>query len=282
MNGPKGLSRSPVLEQGFPHLIRHLLDPLETAEKKLTMDSHIKEKRRNRNGKGLRLAWCLSLSFGWTILWGLAPLLCAGAEVSSKHAPFSLSASNERLDAVLEKISKASGYAITINEGWRNKVVTVRLENVTVEEGVKSLIDALGRPSHLLLYDRTQKKIEIVMIPGGFGSSESSTRSEPPSRPLRQIGPSSPERTTPQVRPVPRRTRQRVMPPPSPPEEIQEPGREEVPVVQPEADTKTGEAPGETPDSPEEATPDSKLKGGPERKRRPADSSEDKSAVSGP
>jgi len=246
------------------------------------MDSRIKEEKRNLDRKALRLAWFLSLFFGWAILSGLAPLLCAGAEIGSKSIPFSLSASNERLDVVLERISKASGYTIAINEGWRNKVITVRLENVTVEEGLKSLIDALGRPSHLLLYDRTQKKIEIVMIPGASGSSEPSARPEPQPRPLRQIGPSGPERTSPQVRPIPRRTRQRVIPPPSPPEEVQEPGREDVPIVQPEAETKPGEAPVEISDSPEEATPDSKKKGGPERKRKPADSSEDKSTSSGP
>jgi hypothetical protein len=246
------------------------------------MDSCIKEKKRNLNKKGLRPAWFLGLSFGWAILWGLTPLFCIGAEKGPSKVPFSLSASNERLEAVLDKISKASGYAITVNEGWRNKVITLHLENVTVEEGLKTLIDALGRPSHLLLYDQTQKKIDIVMIPGASGGSDSPARSEPQQRPLRQIGPSIPERTSPQVRPIPRRTRQRVIPPPSPPEEVQEPGREEVPIVQPEAETKPGEAPVEISDSPEEATPDSKKKGGPERKRKPADSSEDKSTSSGP
>ena len=260
----------------------HFLNPLETPEQELPMDSCIKEKRRNSNRKGLRPAWFLGLSFSCAILCGLTPLFCAGAEKGPRNVPFSVSASNERLDAVLDKISKASGYTITVNEGWRNKVITVRLENVTVEEGLKALIDALGRPSHLLLYDQTQKKIDIVMIPGASGASDSSARSDPQPRPLRQIGPSSPERATPQVRPIPRRTRQRAVQPPSAPEEVQEPGREEIPVVQPEADTKAGESPGETPESPEEAMPDSKQKGGPERKRKPADSSDDKSASSGP
>jgi len=246
------------------------------------MDSCIKEERRNLNRAGLKPAWFLGLAFGWAILWSLTPLFCVGAEEGSRSVPFSLSASNERLDAVLEKISKASGYTITVNEGWRNKVLTVHMENVTVEEGLKTLIDALGRPSHLLLYDQTQKKIDIVMIPGASGSSDPSVRSEPQPRPLRQIGPSNPERTSPQVRPIPRRTRQRAVQPPSAPEEVQEPGREEIPVVQPEADTKAGESPGETPESPDEATPDSKHKGGADRKRKPSDSSEDKSASSGP
>jgi len=246
------------------------------------MDSCIKEKKRNPNRKGLRPAWFLGLTFGWAIFWSLTPLISVGAEKGSKSAPFSLSASNERLDTVLEKISKASGYTITVNEGWRNKVISVRLENVTVEEGLKTLIDALGRPSHLLLYDQTQKKIDIVMIPGASGASDPSARSEPQPRPLRQIGPSSPERTSPQVRPIPRRTRQRVIPPPSAPEEVQELGREEIPAAQPEADTKAGESPAETPESPDEAAPDSKQKGGADRKRKPANSLEDKSASSGP
>jgi len=246
------------------------------------MDSCIKEKKRTPNRKGLCPVWFLGLTFGWAILWSLTPLISVGAEKGSRNAPFSLSASNERLDSVLEKISKASGYTITVNEGWRNKVITVRLENVTVEEGLKTLIDALGRPSHVLLYDQTQKKIDIVMIPGASGASDPSARSEPQPRPLRQIGPSSSERASPQVRPIPRRTRQRAVQPPSAPEEVQEPGREEIPAAQPEADTKAGESPAETPESPEEAAPDSKQKGGADRKRKPADSLEDKSGSAGP
>jgi hypothetical protein len=120
------------------------------------MDSRIKEKRRNLNRKELRPAWFLGLAFGWAILWSLTPLFCVGAEKGSKSVPFSLSASNERLDAVLEKISKASGYTITVNEGWRNRAITVHLENVTVEEGLKTLIDAL-RPSHLLWRSNAEK-----------------------------------------------------------------------------------------------------------------------------
>ena len=240
-----------------------------------------KERGTVLDGKGSRPAWLLALLFGAVMLCAPAPFLDAASEAGQGGVPFSVAASNERLDAVLDKIAKASGYTITVNEGWRSKVITLRLENVTIEEGLKSLIDALGRPSHLLLYDQTNKKVEIVMIPGS-GSSEFSTRSEPQPRPLRQIGPASPERSRPPVRPVPRRTRQRVVPPPSAPEEVQEPAREGTPVVQPEADTKVGEAPGEAPDSAEETPPESKEKGGPERKGKPTDSSEDKSASSGP
>lgn len=234
-------------------------------------------KRRNTTGKGS--AWFWGMVFGLALFWVLTPLLCNGAEKGSKKVAFSVSASNERLDAVLEKISNASGYRISINEGWRNKAVTLRLENVTVEEGVKTLIEALGRPSHLLLYDEKQKKIEIVMIPGASGGSDSSARAETglPRTP-RQIGPSSPARVSPPTRAIPRRTRQRVIPPPSAPEEVQQPQQEETPKEQPEADTKAGDAPDESPDSPEEVTPDSKQKGGAERKRRPADSLEDKPA----
>ena len=239
------------------------------------MDSHIEEKRKNLGREVLKPVWFLVLCFGLALLGDLEPRLCFGAEKGSRNVPFSVSATSERLDAVLEKISKASGYEITINEGWKNKVITVRLENVTVEEGLKSLIEVLGRPSHLLLYDETQKKIEMVMFPGTSGASDSSPRFEPPPRTPRQIGPSSPERARPPVRTIPRGTRQRVIRPPTAPEEVQEPEREETPMGQPEADVKAGDDPAENPDSPEDAAPDSKQKAGVERKRKPADSSED-------
>jgi hypothetical protein len=239
------------------------------------VDRCIEEKRKNVGREGLKPAWFLVLCFGLALLGDLAPSLCFGAEKGSKNAPFSLSATGERLDAVLEKISKASGYKITINEGWKNKVITVQLENVTVEEGLKTLIEVLGRPSHLLLYDETEKKIEIVMIPGTLGVPDSSPRLEPPPRTPRQIGPSSQERTRPPVRTIPKRTRQRVIRPPAAPEEVQEPEGEETPMGQPEADVKAEDDSAEKPASPEDATPDSKQKAGAERKRKPADSPED-------
>ena len=225
----------------------------------------------------------MGMVFGLALFWGLMPLLCLGAEKGSTKVAFSVSASNERLDAVLDKMSDASGYRISINEGWRNKVVTLMLDNVTVEEGLKTLIEVLGRPSHLLLYDEKQKKIEIVMIPGASGGSDSSVRTEAGSpRTPGQIGPSRAERVSPPARSIPRRMRQRVIPPPggavSAPVEVQQPEQEETPKEQPEVDTKTGEAPEEKPDSTEEVTPDSKQKGGAERKRKPADSLEDNPA----
>jgi hypothetical protein len=250
-------------------------NPLETPEPELSMDIRIEEKRRNVGRRGLKPGWFLVLCFGIALLGDLEPRLCFGAEKGSRNLPFSLSATSEPLDAVLEKISKASGYKITINEGWKNKAVTVRLENVTVEEGLKTLIEALGRPSHLLMFDESQKKIEIVMIPGTSGASDSSSRLEPPARTPRQIGPSSPERTRPPVRTIPRRTRQRVIPPPTAPEEVHEPDREETPIGHPEADVRAGDDSAEKPDSSEDVTPDSKQKAGAERKRKPADSSED-------
>ena len=274
------LFRYDSLKRSLIPVIR--LTPLENSGQGRPMVKCMKEKIGIPNGKQLGPAFFLILFLGWSLPWGLGPLLCVGAEKGARNAPFSISATNERLDVVLDKISKASGYTITVNEGWRNKATTVRLENVTLEEGLKALIDALGKPSHLLLYDQTQKKVDIVMIPGSSTALDSSVRPEPQPRSLRQIGPVGPERSvSPQARPVPRRTRQRVIPPPTSPGQVQEPGREEPPVVQPEPETKVGEAPGAPEEASEEGAADSKRKEGPERSRKTAEPSEDNPDSSG-
>jgi hypothetical protein len=81
-------------------------------------------------------------------------------------------------------MSKASGYEITVNEGWRGKIVSARLENVTLEKGLKAIMDELGRPSYLLIYDKEKKRVEIVLVPDSSSKSESAP----------EIGPSLPLR----------------------------------------------------------------------------------------
>ncbi len=256
--------------------------PSGVPEKGPTMDRYVRENPKRAKRERWSTTCFFGLSLGLAVFWCLMPPFCVGEEKSPRNVVFSLSASSERLDAVLEKISKASGYSITVNEGWRSKVVTVRLENVTVDEGLKILIDALGKPSHLLLYDETHRKIEMVMVPGSLSSSESTGRAESPTRPVRQIGPVGPEGRNPTARTYPRRTRPRVLQPPSAPEELQEQGREEIPAGQAEAENKAGDTSSETAESPEEGAPDRKQKGASEPRQKPGETSENQSAPSSP
>lgn len=232
----------------------------------------------------------LILCHVWVLFWGLTGTFCYGANKDSKSAVFSLSVYNERLAEVLEKVSKASGYKITINEGWRNKTVSVRLENVTAEEGLKSIIEALGRPSHLMLFDQASKRIEIVMISGPLPATEQSMKVEQaaPYRGQKQIGPVGSGRSSAAARSSVRRIRERPLRSPVLPEDgpDQPEKRQEIPTdMKPQKkgssdmDSKAGEASGEILDSPdsEELTPETRTEGKEvsQRRRRPPLSNEE-------
>jgi hypothetical protein len=209
---------------------------------------------------------------------------------------FSLDVNNERLDDVLDRISKASGYEITVNEGWRSKTVSARLENVTLEEGLKAIMEELGRPSYLLIYDKEKKRIEIVLVPASSSTSESARKVEP-SAPLRRqqqaVLPNL-ERGNPVTRPSSRRIRERPARPTASPEKTldhsgpEKGGADSVSEKKGplETEPEVGEAPGESPDSPEreDVTPESRveMKAMPQTRGSAPEAPEGKPDSSGP
>jgi hypothetical protein len=217
-------------------------------------------------GKFLAILWISGLLHGWLVLYGLTLPSCLGAD-RENHAVFSLAVNNERLDDVLEKISKASGYEITVNEGWRSKTISARLENVTLEEGLKLIMEKLGRPSHLLIYDKERKRIEIVLLTPSPFKTESATKVEPsaPLRRQKQIVPPAPQRAKPVARPSLRRIRERSPRPPVSSEKTSDragpeqggTGRITEKKEPPDTETEVSEPPGDGPDSiqREEMTP---------------------------
>jgi hypothetical protein len=244
--------------------------------------------------KFLTILWISGLLHGSLVLHGVTLPLCWGAEMEN-GVVFSLAVNNERLDDVLEKISKVSGYEITVNEGWRSKTVSARLENVTLEEGLKVIMEELGRPNHLLIYDRGRKRIEIVLLTASPSKSESTTKVELPASLSRQkqIVPPTPERSKSVARPSLRRIRERSLRPPVPPEKTSDRAvpEEEADLVTdrkgpPDTETEAGEPPGEEPDSTErdEMTPEtrSETKAIPQTRRRPVEAPEEKRDSSRP
>jgi hypothetical protein len=238
--------------------------------------------------KFLTIFWILGLLHGWLAIHGLTLPLCWGAD-SENGTVFSLAVDNERLDGVLEKISKATGYEITVNEGWRSKTVSARLDNVTLEEGLKVILEELGRPSHLLIYDKGRKRVEIVLLTAPSSKSEATAKVEPsaPLRLQRQMAPPSLERAKPVARPSLRRIRERPPRPPVAPEKTsdravpEESGPDSVTEKKGPSDTETevDEPPGEGPDSTqqEEMTPQTKpeTKAIPGPRRRPVEAPEE-------
>lgn len=229
-----------------------------------------------RRVKILTILWITGVLHGSLALYGITPPLGWAAD-GENESVFSLDVNNERLDNVLDRISKASGYEITVNEGWRSKTVSARLENVTLEEGLKAIMEELGRPSYVLIYDKERKRIEIVLVPASSSKSESARKIEP-SAPLRRqqqaVVPTQ-ERGKPVARPSLRRIRERSAKPTASPEKtLDHPGPEEGGAESvsekkglPDSEPEVGEAPGEAPDSPEseDMTPETR----PERKAIP-------------
>ncbi len=245
--------------------------------------------------KILTILWISAVLYGWLVLYGL-PLPLAWAADKENESVFSLDVNNERLDDVLDKISKASGYEITVNEGWRSKTVSARLENVTLEEGLKAIMEELGRPNYLLIYDEERKRIEIVLVPASYSKPESARKVEPSSTLRRQRQGVLPtlERGKPVARPSLRSIRERSAKPTASPEKsLGHPGPEEggadsVSEKKGSLDTEpeVGEAPGEAPDSPEreDMTPETRpeRKAIPQTRRRAPEAPEGNSDSSGP
>lgn len=80
---------------------------------------------------------------------------------SAKEPVISLTAKNEPLKLVLEKISKATGYKIEVSEGWENKPVTVDIQTMTLDDSLNKIIRALGSPNNAKINYDNKKVIRI-------------------------------------------------------------------------------------------------------------------------
>jgi len=61
---------------------------------------------------------------------------------------FSLDVKDEPLGEVLVKISKATGYEITIDTGYAKFPITASLKNVTLHEGLRRILGRLNKDNH--------------------------------------------------------------------------------------------------------------------------------------
>ena len=94
----------------------------------------------------------------------ILPVPFLGIPAGYAETRFSISSTNEPLQNTLVKISNATGYQIEITRGWKNKPLTADLNKVTLEEGMKSIIRALGRPNYVMIVDDQKKKVEVRII----------------------------------------------------------------------------------------------------------------------
>ena len=103
------------------------------------------------------------LSPGGMILTVLSPNPCLGSESGEEPTVFSLDVDEMPLGEVLQQISKATGYEITIEPEYANLPITVSLKNVTVEEGLRRI---LGKLSRYMVIDEAEKKISVRIVDG--------------------------------------------------------------------------------------------------------------------
>ena len=110
-----------------------------------------------------RQAFSSSLIFllilaGGIISTGLA-ITSFGSQKEGELPVFSLSAKEEPLRKVLDKISIASGYAITLNGASGDLLVSVTFKNATLGEAIERVLADLN---YVAVWDEEDKKISLT------------------------------------------------------------------------------------------------------------------------
>jgi hypothetical protein len=76
---------------------------------------------------------------------------------------------NLPLDDVLKKISHDTGREIIVNPPWGKVPLTLNFKDIPFEEGIRKIIDALGRPSHFIVTNEKDQKVTLLIsgLPSG-------------------------------------------------------------------------------------------------------------------
>ena len=109
------------------------------------------------------------------VIMNILPVPCFGIETGLSENVISITLANEPLNEVLLKISKATGYQIEITKDWENRILTVNLDKLTLEEGIKKIIRVLGNPNYTLVTDDSIKKVKIEIFETSFDQDPDTT-----------------------------------------------------------------------------------------------------------
>jgi hypothetical protein len=104
----------------------------------------------------------------------------AGNKTNTGDELISLTAKDEPLGDVLNKISRATGYEIDLDHDWRDYLVSVTLEKVPLHKGLKRILKDLN---NVIVYV-SSKKIKIIIYDKISPDRGSSAPSNPNERPL--------------------------------------------------------------------------------------------------
>jgi type II secretory pathway component GspD/PulD (secretin) len=120
-------------------------------------------------GKTLGIAQIfLLLCFGVMIWINSTVVPCWGVDVGSKSPVFSLDSKDEPLSKVIEKISRATGYEITISEEWEDELITAKLDNVPLMRALREIIRKTGIKSYALIEENGM--LQVFIFDGKFPS----------------------------------------------------------------------------------------------------------------
>ena len=125
-----------------------------------------------------RQAFSSSLIFllilaGGIISTGLA-ITSFGSQKGSELPVFSLSAKEEPLRKVLDKISTASGYEITLNGESGDLLVSVTFKDATLDEAIERVLAGLN---YVAVWDEQDKKISLTMY--NLGGPKKNIKTQP-------------------------------------------------------------------------------------------------------
>jgi len=88
------------------------------------------------------------------------------ASVKGLEPPvFSLDVKNQPLGKVLEKVSKITGYEITVNAEGTDFPVTASFRNIDIYEGLRRI---LGTLNHSIISNDKEKRISVVIVAKGI------------------------------------------------------------------------------------------------------------------
>jgi hypothetical protein len=101
------------------------------------------------------------LGLGWAISTIPGPTPCWGSESGEDPLVFSLAVQDVPLGEVLKKITKVTGYEITIDAEYAKFPITASLKNVTLHEGLRRI---LGKLSKYMIINDAEKEIAIRIV----------------------------------------------------------------------------------------------------------------------
>lgn len=125
----------------------------------------------NYNSGSMRAKATIILSSLCTILLIVfAALPCHGESVDSKPPALTLKVENLPLEDVLKRISDEIGREIIVNPPWGKAPLTLNFKDISLEEGIRKIIVALGRPSHIIVTNKKDKKVTLLIsgLPPGI------------------------------------------------------------------------------------------------------------------